>query len=205
LDEQWLEGLWSYTAYEEGGVKRAPEQIAKMHPFVLLPGEYLPGWNGLWAVVAYGYKGGIWSELEVKASCRHVILGVDRVGEAPASDFYLWAGGRFRIAPQRSPKEIDFEQFWMGTVLPSAMQLGLYRIDEERLTICLAEAGHLRPSGFTTGNHPHQVLGQLVRRKQISEPAATAGVGGLGALQLPLASRPPTQQSFRVDRARTPA
>jgi hypothetical protein len=181
LDGQWLEGLWSYTAYEEGGVKRAPEQVANMHPFVLLPGEYLPGWNGLWAVVTYGYKGGIWSEVEVIASCHHIILGVDRKGEAPASDFYLWSGGRFRVAPQRSPKEIDFEQFWKGTVLPSSMQLGLYRIDEKRLTICLAEPGQLRPSGFSTGNHPHQWLGELVKGKHFREPAAAADVGGRDA------------------------
>jgi hypothetical protein len=47
LEEQRLEGLWTYTAYEEDGVKRAPEQVANMATFVLLRGEDLPTWNGL--------------------------------------------------------------------------------------------------------------------------------------------------------------
>jgi uncharacterized protein (TIGR03067 family) len=163
LEEQRLEGLWSYIAYEVGGINRTPEQVATMAQLVLLADDYLPGWNGLWAVVAYGYEGGVWSEAEIKASCRQIILGTDRQTEASASDLYLWAGGRFRTAPQRSPKEIDFEQFWSGTVLPSSMQLGLYRIDAERLTLCLTEPEQSRPSGFTSGDQPYQSLGVLVR------------------------------------------
>jgi hypothetical protein len=132
-------------------------------------------------MVSYGYKGGIWSEAEVKVSCRHVVLEAGQEGEAPTSDFYLWAGERFRVAPQRSPEGIDFEQFWKGTVLPSSMQLGVYRVDEKRLTICLAEPGHLRPSCFTSEDHPHQGLGELVRRNHFSEPAAAADAGGRDA------------------------
>ena len=66
------------------------------------------------------YQGGTWSESEVKSSCRHIILGTAREVEGPGTDLYLWAGGRFRIAPEQSPQEIDFEQFWRGTVLPAS-------------------------------------------------------------------------------------
>jgi hypothetical protein len=119
VEEHQLGGLWSYTTFEEGGVQRPKEQVAMMANIVLIGGEYLRGWNGLWAVVTYGYQGGTWSGAEVKASCRYIILGNIREGEAPAADFYLWAGGRFRIAALRSPKEIDLEQFWEGTAGPT--------------------------------------------------------------------------------------
>jgi uncharacterized protein (TIGR03067 family) len=161
LDDQNLDGLWSYTAYEEGGAKRPPDQLATMAKIVLIVGEYLPGWNGLWAAVAYGYQGGSWSEENVRAACRHIILGGEEEN-APASDFYLWAGGRFRVAPQRSPKEIDFEQYWRGEALPST-NLGLYTLNEERLILCLAEAGKSRPTGFNSSEQAHQSLGELVR------------------------------------------
>src|SRR5262245_11342458 len=111
MEEHKLEGIWIYSAHAVGGEERSQEQVARMAKLVLSAGEYLPGWNGLWAAVTYGYEGGTWSEVEVKASCRHIILGTSRDGESPAADFYLWAGGRFRIAPQKSPKEIDLEQF----------------------------------------------------------------------------------------------
>lgn len=174
LEDQNLDGLWSYTAYEEGGAKRASEQVATMAQLVLLVGEYLPGWDGLWAAVVYGYQGGSWTEEEVRAACRHIILGGEREQKAPASDFYLWAGGRFRIAPQRSPKEIDFEQYWGGEVLP-ATNLGLYNLNEERLILCLAEAGKPRPSGFNSTEHPHQSLGELGRGRATWKPA-TEGI-----------------------------
>jgi hypothetical protein len=171
MHEHQLEGIWSYTTFEAGGVERPQDQVARMADIVLMGGEYLPGWNGLWAVVTYGYQGGTWSKAEVKASCRHIILGTIREGEAPASDFYLWAGGRFRNAPQRSPKEIDFEQFWGGTVLPG-LQLGLYSIVGERLTLCLTEEGRPRPTTFSSREDPRQNLGQLVRASRTDRGAA---------------------------------
>src|SRR5262249_53979078 len=133
----------------------------------------LPGWTGLWAVVTCGYEGGMWSEAEIRATCRHIILGTDREGETPGSDFYLWAGGRFRIAPQGSPKEIDLGQVWKGAVIPSSLQLGLYRVEQTRLTLCLAWPGHPRPSGFTSGDSPYQGLGELLRKGH-AEPIAAA-------------------------------
>ncbi len=162
-DEDQLEGLWCYTAYEDGGSARSSEELAAMAKLVLLPGPYLPGWHGLWAVVTVGYEGGVWSDAELYASCRHRLLGTDRVGQAPAADFYLYAGGRFRIAPHRSPKEIDFEQFFDGVAVPSSLQLGLYKIADGRLTLCEAESGRPRPTGFTSGQSPRQSLGELVR------------------------------------------
>lgn len=133
-----------------------------MAKLFLLVGEYLPGWNGLWGAVSYGYQGGSWSDEEVRATCRHMILGGDREGKAPSSDFYLWAGGRFRIALELTSQEIDFEQYWQGRVLPSA-NLGLYTVNGERLILCLAEAGKSRPSGFNSSEQAHQSLGELVR------------------------------------------
>jgi uncharacterized protein (TIGR03067 family) len=162
LDEQQLDGLWTYTANEVGGARRTQEQVAAMYQVVLLPCDRLPGWHGLWAVISYGYQGSKWTEPELKLSCRCVILGTDRESEPPGPDFYLWAGGRFRIAPDRSPKEIDLEQFWMGGVLPS-YQMGLYRIDTDRLTLCLSESGKPRPSRFRSDEHSDQSLGELVR------------------------------------------
>jgi len=63
MDEQSLDGLWSYTTYEEGGKERPPEKVAAMAKVVLIAGAFLPGWDGIWAVVTYGYEGGQWSEL----------------------------------------------------------------------------------------------------------------------------------------------
>jgi uncharacterized protein (TIGR03067 family) len=163
LGEQQLEGLWTYAAYEAGGVQRTPEAVAGMYPIVLLPGDHLPGWHGLWAVISYGYQGGAWTEAELKVSCRCTILGTDRESEPPGPDFRLVAGGRFRVAPGRSPKEIDLEQFWGGTALPSSCQMGLYRIGPDRLTLCLSELGKPRPSGFRSDESPYQSLGELVR------------------------------------------
>jgi hypothetical protein len=160
-EDQSLHGLWSYTAFEECGVRRSPEQLATMAKLVLLVGEYLPGWDGLWAAVSYGYEGGSWPEEEVGATCRHLILG-ERQEIAPACDFYFWAGGRFRIAPRRSPKEIDLEQYWRGEVLPS-LNLGLYTLEEERLILCLADNGKPRPLAFSSSEQAHQSLGELTR------------------------------------------
>jgi hypothetical protein len=41
--------------------------------------------------------------------------------------------------------------------------LGLYRLDGERLILCLAEAGKPRPCGFNSSEQVHQSLGELVR------------------------------------------
>jgi hypothetical protein len=60
--------------------------------------------------------------------------------------------------------EIDFEQFCRGTAFPTSMRLGLYRVDEERLTLCLADSGISRTSRLTSGEHPHQSLGELARK-----------------------------------------
>jgi hypothetical protein len=163
VDERRLEGVWTYTSNEVGGERQTPEQVSRLAKFVLLPGDYLPEWDGLWAAVTYGYEGGVWSGAEVRASCRHIILGTEREGEAPGSDFYLWAGGRFRSAPDRAPQQIDLEQFWRGAALQSSLQLGLYRVEGNRLTLCLAESGGPRPSLFTSDEHPYQSLGELVR------------------------------------------
>lgn len=164
MEDQELDGLWRYTAYQEGGRKRPPEQLALMHKLVLLVGEHLPGWDGLWAAIAYGHQGGKWSEVEIRDSCRHIILGSKREEKAPANDLYLWAGGRFLCASGQRPNEmeIDFEQYWRGEVLPS-LNLGLYFTNGERLTLCLAEAGGPRPSEFTSRENEHQSLGELVR------------------------------------------
>src|SRR5262245_14835147 len=126
---QNLDGLWTYTAYEEDGLKRMPGSVATMAKFIILIGEYLPGWDGLWASIDYGYQGGSWSEEEARAACRDIILGGDRDEKNRPSDFYLWAGGRFRIAPGRTPKEIDFEQYWRGEVLPSSASFGIYSLN----------------------------------------------------------------------------
>jgi uncharacterized protein (TIGR03067 family) len=163
VDDRRLEGLWTYTANEVGGERQTPEQVARLARFVVLPGSYVPEWHGLWAAVSYGYEGGVWSEVEVKASCRHIILGTEREGGAPGPDFYFWAGGRFRCAPERAPQQIDLEQFWRGAGLHSSLQLGLYHVEGDRLTLCLAEEGGPRPSLFTSDEHPYQSLSELVR------------------------------------------
>src|SRR5262249_29765103 len=135
---------------------------------------YLPGWSGIYAVVTCGYEGGTWSDGEIIASCHHRILGTERQGEAPAPDFYVWACGRFFIAPLRSPKEIDFEQFASGQALPSSVQLGLYAVTGERLTLCIADQGKPRPSGFNSTDSAYQGLGELKRWTSNAEaPSST--------------------------------
>jgi hypothetical protein len=169
LEHQHLQGLWSYTAYAVGEARKSPEQLATMSKLVLLPGAYLPGWSGIWAAVTYGYEGGSWSEEQVVSSCRERILEAETEAAAPAPDFYLWAGGRFWVAQDRSPKEIDFEQFIRGQVLPSSLQLGIFEVADKRLTLCLAETGNPRPSSFNSGESPYQKLGELIRGKLRAE------------------------------------
>jgi hypothetical protein len=162
LEDHDLDGLWSYATYEEGGSKRAADQVAAMAKLVFIEGEHLPGWDGLWGAVAYGHQGGTWTEAAVRAACRRVIIGGEPEGEAQPADFYLWAGGRFRAASNRLPKEIDFEQYYRGEAMPP-MNLGIYAMNEGRLILCLAEAGKPRPSGFNSREQAHQSLGELVR------------------------------------------
>jgi hypothetical protein len=157
LDKQKLEGLWTPIRSEVGGVYRPPELVDRMAQMVLLVGDYLSGWDGLWAAVTYGFEGGTWAEGDVKDACRHIILGTDREGIPLAPDFYLWAGGRFRVATDLWPGEIDLEQFWRGEVLPSK-QLGLYCLACDRLTLCLSESGRARPSKFRSDEHSYQCL-----------------------------------------------
>jgi hypothetical protein len=112
VEEHDLDGLWSYTTYEEGGVVRSQDEVARMAKIVLLVGDYLPGWHGLWAVITWRREVGVWSEVEAKSFCRHIVLETDAEGPMPASNFYLYAGGRFRIARQQSAMGIDFEHYW---------------------------------------------------------------------------------------------
>ena len=44
------------------------------------------------------------------------------------------------------------------------MNLGLYRLDGERLILCLAESGKPRPSGFNSREGVHQSRGAFVRK-----------------------------------------
>jgi uncharacterized protein (TIGR03067 family) len=148
--QQQLEGIWRYVANEIGGVALSPEMVAGTWPLVLLPGPYLPGWDGLWALVSDGNQGWTWSVAEVVGACRDVILGHTPEGTAPAAGIHLPCCGRFRIAPQQSPSEIDLEQFWNGDVIPSSSQLGIYRLTDEELTLCLAESGRPRPTAFAS-------------------------------------------------------
>lgn len=142
-----------------GGESRSSEDVAKMAKFVLIADGIFPGWNGLWGIVQFGDQGGRWSVEEVNTFCCRSILGVSKAEEASWSDFYLYAGGRFRISPEKCPKEIDFEQFLEGVVMPSMTQ-GIYRLDGDRLRLCV---GAPRPSTFRSVGPPHRSLGELVR------------------------------------------
>jgi hypothetical protein len=51
----------------------------------------------------------------------------------------------------------------MGTVLQPSMQLGVYSVEGDRLSLCLAEAGRPRPAALGSRESPYQALAQLVR------------------------------------------
>jgi uncharacterized protein (TIGR03067 family) len=159
---QQLDGLWQCVAYEVDGVPNSPEALARMAKLVFLVGDYREGWEGLWAVVTSGFKGGVWSEHELRSSSRHTILGGESEGIAPADDFYYYAGGRLRLASDKSPGEIDLVQFWHGDPLPSTT-LGLYFWSEERLRICMAENGSPRPTEFKSGERGALTLEEWIR------------------------------------------
>jgi uncharacterized protein (TIGR03067 family) len=164
MEELHLEGIWACTAFERDGQKWSDQQAAAMAKLVFIPESGIPGWDGVWAAVRYGHQGGRWSEKAVKCSCRHTILGVSLAVEPPGPDFYLWSGGLFRLAPRKLPKEVDLEQFWMGRVQPFSLQLGIYSMDGDRLTLCLAWPGQPRPSTFGSGGTPDRSLQELVRQ-----------------------------------------
>ena len=157
-----LEGVWTYVTYEVCGVRRQPESLAKLANLVLLGWEYVPGWDGLWAVVIFGYDGNKWTDQQIKSACRKGILGDDKVDEPSACDIYIYAGGGFRVALEKSPNEIDWQQFCDGAPqIP--MNLGIFALNQDRLTLCMGFEGRPRPSRFSSTERPHQDLGELTR------------------------------------------
>ena len=169
MKDQELDGIWSYTAFTEGPHQRTQEELAGMPRRAFLIGDYLPGWDGLWAIVTYGYQGGSWSGQEVLALCRHKILGGNHV-VPPRPDLYLYAGGIFRMTLQRSPHEIDMEHFYDGAGMGfPAESRGIFSFSGDRLILTLAKENHPRPLTFTCGEDTSMTLGELARCN-IDEP-----------------------------------
>jgi hypothetical protein len=166
IGREHLQGIWSYSAFAMGDHEYVPEATEKMGKMAFLVGDYLPGWDGLWACVQFGHEGNRWALREVLDSCRSRILDPWPGAPPPHPDIYLWAGGRFRVALDVTPHHLDCEQFFHSEYPFATDMKGIFRIRGDRMTLCQAETGHPRPTDFVLEGFPHRTLGELVRLRE---------------------------------------
>jgi len=73
------------------------------------------------------------------------------------------AGGKFKIDPAKTPKEIDILD--ESGVANDKTKLGIYELDGDTYKYCLAPAGKPRPTGFTSKEGSGHSLGVSKREK----------------------------------------
>jgi uncharacterized protein (TIGR03067 family) len=101
--------------------------------------------TGTWQAVSYVLRGEPASEEEMKK----VKLTIDASGQAVAvSDGKVFIAGTTRIDPTQSPMTLDVT-YTEGDI-KGRTALGIYKIDDDVLTICRAAPGKPRPTQFTS-------------------------------------------------------
>ncbi len=118
--------------------------------------------QGAWAVVSMEYEGEQTPE-EIARSIRRV---VEKDHVAWLRDGKSFAGTRIELDPSSDPKAID--------VIPDGgpnrggRVLGIYKLEGDRLTICMAKPGRGRPKEFRAEAGSGYTLTTL--RREPSEP-----------------------------------
>jgi uncharacterized protein (TIGR03067 family) len=115
--------------------------------------------QGIWAVTS-SIRDGEPASAEVVASIRRVVEGDHVVWKRDGKNF---AGTRFEIDPTKTPRTIDLLPD--GGPNRDKRVLGIYKLDGEDLTICIADVGQPRPSGFEAKPGSKQTLQTFKRVK----------------------------------------
>lgn len=133
--------------------------------------EQLRALEGTWAFTALEVDGSV--QPPVAFSAARLVIDGDRFAMEDAMARYE---GVFDIDVEASPHTIDVE-FVAGPEAGNVSR-GLFRLDGERLTICIGLAGRARPEGFATSPGSGHALESLAR------------VGAAGEVQRAVAERP---------------
>ena len=128
--------------------------------------DQLPELEGVWAVTELE---GTWEEVSLGVMGNQILPGDEN------RDFYRFEGnirfwqmargatwnnhGAFTVDPSAMPPEIDFDNH--GT-------LGIYKIEDDSLTICLGKPGESRPDRFESTRDSQTVL-MVLRRVEDSD------------------------------------
>ncbi len=115
--------------------------------------------EGTWAVTSSVYEGQEAAE-DLVRSIKRIVEGDHAVWERDGKRF---AGTRIELDPAREPKAID--------VIPDGgpnrgeRVLGVYKLEDDKLTICMAEPGKARPKEFRADKGSGHALRTFRREK----------------------------------------
>jgi hypothetical protein len=93
-------------------------------------------------------------------ACRRVVL--DGATDFEFETFYIVVAGRFRTFDDSSPRQIDVEQCYAGSISGFGPALGVYEIVANQLTICLRNNWDGRPTAI----HEPGSLVEYIRDEQ---------------------------------------
>jgi uncharacterized protein (TIGR03067 family) len=113
--------------------------------------------QGEWEVTSY-VRDGTESAPEIRASIRRI---VEKDHVTWKRDGKSFAGTRFEIDPAKSPATIDLIPD--GGPYRDKRVLGIYRLEGDTLTICIADPDRPRPTGFEAKPQSKQTL-QILKR-----------------------------------------
>jgi len=113
--------------------------------------------QGTWAVVSLVREGQA-ASADIVGSIRRVVEEDHVVWRRDGKNF---AGTKFEVDPSKTPRAIDLIPD--GGPARDRRVLGIYRLDGDDLTICVADPGGPRPSAFEAGTGSKQTL-QTFRR-----------------------------------------
>jgi uncharacterized protein (TIGR03067 family) len=116
--------------------------------------------QGEWEVTSY-VRDGKDASPEIRASIRRVVEGDHVVWKRNGQSF---AGTRFEVDPSKSPATIDLIPD--GGPQKDKHILGIYRLEGEILTICVADVDQPRPLTFDAEPGSKKTLQKLHRVKR---------------------------------------
>jgi uncharacterized protein (TIGR03067 family) len=116
--------------------------------------------QGEWEVTSY-IRDGKEAEPEIRASIRRVVEGDHVVWKRDGQSF---AGTRFEVDPTKSPATIDLIPD--GGPQRDKHVLGIYRLEGDVLTICVADVDQPRPLTFEAEPGSKKTLQKLKRVKR---------------------------------------